>query len=112
MALANGRGTTTTMTSRRKHSRYLLNEPLDGTLRVREEVAIERWSGTEIVVLSAAPSRVAETLTLEFPDGSPRHVAVTVEESRPVVAADGSLRHRLRLQVTSSDGNGNGRRNS
>ena len=96
------------MPSRRRHARYLLNEPLGGTLRVREEVAIEHWSDDEVVVLSTEPSRPAEDLVLERVDASPRRVAVTVEESRPVVAADGLLRHRLRLRV--ADGNGNGDR--
>jgi hypothetical protein len=94
------------MTGRRRYTRYLLTEPIDGRLRVREEVSIERWDGTEIEVLTTAPSRAAESLTLELPGPDPRHLQVRVEESRPVVAPDGSLRHRLRLVVQPSGGNG------
>jgi hypothetical protein len=100
------------MTGRRRQARYLLAEPLEGNLRVREEVAIERWDGNDIIVLSGAPSRVAESLTLELPGDAPRQVKVTVEESRPVVAPDGSLRHRLRLAVRQAPGNGDGRHTS
>jgi hypothetical protein len=97
-----------TMTGRRRHARYLLTEPIDGSLRVREEVAIERWDDREIVVLSSAPSRTDETLTLELPGVGPRHVLVKVAEAKPIVAPDGSLRHRLRLAVQPDGGNGNG----
>jgi hypothetical protein len=99
------------MTGRRRHPRYLLNEPLDARLRVREEVAIERWDEDEILVLSTAPSRAADSLILELPGPDPRHLRVRVDESRPVVAPDGSLRHRLRLVVEPGQhgGNGNGR---
>lgn len=97
------------MTGRRRHTRYLLCDPLDGSLRVREEVAIERWEDDEIVVLSTAPSRQAESLTLELPDGHQRHLRVRVEESKPVVAPDGSLRHRLRLVVQNGGDGGGGR---
>jgi hypothetical protein len=97
------------MTGRRRHARYLLTEPIEGSLRVREDVAIERWDDNEVVVISSTPSRPADTLTLELPGVDPRHVVVTVAESRPVVAPDGSLRHRLLLTVRSGAGNGHGR---
>ncbi len=100
------------MTGRRRDSRFLLGEPMDGTLRVREEVVIERWDDTEIVVLCSAPSRAAEKLRLEVAGGPPRQLDVSVLESRPVVSSDGSLRHRLRLAVRSDDGGGDGRRES
>jgi hypothetical protein len=97
------------MTPRRRHARYLLTEPIEGSLRVREEVAIESWDDREIVVLSSTPSRPEDTLTLELPGVDPRHVVVKVAESRPVVAPDGSLRHRLLLAVRPEAGNGDGR---
>jgi hypothetical protein len=38
-------------------------------------------------------------LTLELPGVGTGHVRVRVAESKPVVAPDGSLRHRLLLDV-------------
>jgi hypothetical protein len=97
------------MTGRRLHARYLLTQPLEGNLRVREEVTIERWDDDEIVVISPVPSRHAEDLTLELPGTDPRHLQVKVEESRPIVTPDGSLCHRVRLAIQPVAGNGNGR---
>lgn len=93
-------------TGRRRHARYLLTEPIEASLRVREEVAIESWDKDQVVVLSSTPSLPDDTLTLELPGIAPRHVVVTVAESRPVVATDGSLRHRLFLAVRPGAGNG------
>jgi hypothetical protein len=76
---------------------------------VREEVAIERWSEAEIVVLSSTPSRPDDRLTLELPGLDPRHVLVKVTESKPVIVENGSLRHRLLLVVQPAAGNGDGR---
>lgn len=84
---------------RRKHSRFLLEHPVDGQLRVREEVSVERWSEGEVVVLSPAPYRSDEHLTLEVPGDSGRRLMVRVRESRPAILADGAIRHRLRLSV-------------
>ena len=84
---------------RRKHPRYLLARPVEGQLRVREEVAIEEWNGGEVVVLSPEPCRAEERLTLEVPGDSPRRIGVRVRESRPAIVADGAVRHRLRLVI-------------
>jgi hypothetical protein len=94
------------MTGRRRYVRYLLAEPVDGSLRVREEVTIESRDGRQIVVLSSTPSRPDQTLTLELPGVGPRHVRVRVAESKPVVAPDGSLRHRLLLDVCGGSAQG------
>jgi hypothetical protein len=96
------------MTGRRRHTRYLLTAPIDGSLRVRDEVAIERWDDREIVVLSPTPSRADDILTLELPGVDPRHVVVKVTESKPVVVQDGALRHRLVMVVQPMGGNGTG----
>jgi hypothetical protein len=88
-----------TILGRRKHSRFLLAQPVEGSLRVREEVTIEEWSDSEVVILSPEPCRAEERLTLEIPNGSQRRLGVKVTESRPVVVADGVIRHRLRLTV-------------
>ena len=87
------------MLGRRKHLRFLMVEPVDGSLRVREEVAIEHWGDEEIVVLSPEPCRAEERLTLEIPGNLHLRVNVRVSESRPAVTDDGSIRHRLRLVI-------------
>ena len=87
------------MLGRRKHLRFLMVKPVDGSLRVREEVAIEHWSDKEIVVLSPEPCRAEERLTLEIPGNLRLRVDVRVSESRPAVTDDGSIRHRLRLVI-------------
>jgi hypothetical protein len=77
----------------------MLAQPVDGSLRVREEVAIEGWDDSEVVILSPEPCRADERLTLEVPGDSRRRLSVTVRESRPVVIADGAIRHRLKLSI-------------
>jgi hypothetical protein len=86
--------------------RYLLAEPVEGSLRVREEVAIESRNGRQFVVVSPTPSRRDDTLTLELPGVDPRHVLVRVVESKPIVVPDGSLRHRLLLEVRADAAHG------
>jgi hypothetical protein len=98
-----------TMTGRRRHARYMLTEPMGGTLRVREEVVIESSNDSQIVVLSTTPSRQDETLTLELPGVDPRHVVVKVAESRPVVGPNGALQHRLLLLIQPRHDDSNGR---
>jgi hypothetical protein len=88
-----------TLLGRRKHSRFLLTQPVDGDLRVREEVAIEEWGESELVILSPEPCRADERLTLEIPGDSRHRLNVTVRESRPAVVADGPIRHRLKLSI-------------
>lgn len=87
------------MLGRRKHTRFLLSEPLDAQLRLREEVSIEQWSGKEIVVLSPEPLRPQERVTLEFPGDARRRTIARVSESRPAVAGDGAIRHRVVLAI-------------
>ena len=87
------------MLGRRKHTRFLLSEPVDARLRLREEVAIERWSGEEIVVLSPEPLRPQERVTLEIPGDARRRTVARVSESRPSVAGDGAIRHRVVLAI-------------
>jgi hypothetical protein len=87
------------MLGRRRHSRFSLAEPIEGTVQIREDIAVERWDDDEIVVLSPEPCRVRERLRLEFPGNSPRRIIATVLESRPAVVDDGLIRHRLRLAI-------------
>ena len=92
-----------TILGRRRHSRFLLVQPVEGSLRVREEVAIEALSEDEAVVLSPEPCRSDERLTLEIPGNPPRRVGVRVTECRPMVENDGGIRHRLRLTIVNED---------
>lgn len=88
-----------TLLGRRKHSRFQLSQPIEGSLRVREEVAIEEWNESGLVILSPEPCRADERLTLEIPGNGRYRVNVRVRESRPAVVADGPIRHRLKLSV-------------
>jgi hypothetical protein len=98
--LTNGRrDKTMTTLGRRKHSRFLLAQPVEGNLRVREEVAIEEWTDREMVILSPEPCRADEQLTLEIPGDGRRRLNVKVRESRPAVVADGPIRYRLKLSI-------------
>lgn len=87
------------MLGRRKHPRFLLSEPVEASLRLREEVTIEQWDGQEVVVLSPDPVKPEERVTLEIP-GQPHHrTHLRVLESRLAVTDDSAIRHRLRLAV-------------
>jgi len=88
-----------TMLGRRRHSRFLLAQPVEGNLRVREEVAIESLTEHEAVILSSEPCRASERLTLEVPGPVHRRLSVLVEECRPAVAGDGAIRHRCRMTI-------------
>jgi len=87
------------MLGRRKHARFLLAEPVDASLRLREEVAIERLDDREVVVLSPEPLKPQERATLEIPGDNRRRMAVKVAESRPAVTGDGAIRHRVVLAI-------------
>ena len=91
------------MLGRRKHTRFLLAEPIDGSLRLSEEVAVVRWDEEEVVVLSPEPLRPRERVTLEIPGDVRRRTSARVSESRPEVAGDGAIRHRVVLSI---DGRG------
>jgi hypothetical protein len=90
------------MLGRRKHSRYLLARPIDAIVRVRDEVLIELLDERELVVLGPEACRPDEQVSLEIPDRVHTRVHARVAESRPVVAEDGAIRHRMRLVVSPS----------
>jgi hypothetical protein len=73
---------------------------------VRDDVAIEEWSNTGVVILSPEPCRADERLTLEVAGSVRRRLSVRVLESRPEVVADGAIRHRLRLSIDHRGENG------
>lgn len=87
------------MTGRRRYPRYVLAEPVDGHLRIRNEVVIDRRDDHEIEARATQPCRPDERLLLEVPgDGSGR-IVVRVLESRPVLLENGGVQHQLRLLV-------------
>jgi hypothetical protein len=90
-----------TLLGRRKHVRFLLAQPVEGNLRLREEVSIEELTDREAVILSPEPCRMDERLTLEIPGDLYRRVNVRVSECRPAVSGDGAIRHRCRLSIES-----------
>lgn len=71
-------------------------------MRVLRDAVIERVDDHELVVLSQTPALIADEMFLELLSGHGRlALQVRVLESRPVVIA-GSVRHRLRVAVTSA----------
>jgi len=88
-----------TTLGRRKHLRFLLAQPVEGNLRVREEVTIESLTDREAVILSCEPCRASERFTLEVSGPLHRRLNVMVAECRPAVVSDGAIRHRCRLTI-------------
>lgn len=82
---------------RRKHSRYLLAQPIDGRVQVRDEVTVELLDRGEIVALAAESCRPDEHVVLEILGNGRQRISARVLESKPVVAEDGVIRHRVRL---------------
>jgi hypothetical protein len=88
------------MSGRRSHARFAVTPLSDGILRVRRDVLVEHAGDHELVVLSREPGIASEPLALEIPDlFCNRVLGVRVAESRLVVGG-GTVRHRLRLEVT------------
>ena len=94
------------MLGRRKHLRFLLSQPVEGQLRVREEVTIEEWADGEVVVLAPEPCRCDDRFTLEIPEPVHRRVNVKVTDCRPAIAHDGGIRHRCRLSIDAAGSEG------
>jgi hypothetical protein len=85
------------MMGRRRHSRFLLSQPIEGSVRVRDEVMIESCDEREIVVIATEACRPDERVSLEIPGSGQNRVQAKVAESRPVIALDGAIRHRIKL---------------
>jgi hypothetical protein len=83
----------------RRDTRYLLSRPWEGTLRIPDDVVVERHdeAQNELWVLSPSPAHREERLRLDLlePD---RSLSVRVVDSTPVLQA-GFVRHRLRLAI-------------
>lgn len=87
------------MSGRRRHPRFLLPEPVEALLRVRDEVMVERWDAQEIEILSPVPCRRGDRLMLEVAGNGRRPVEVVVVDSRVSVGPGDILRYRVRLTV-------------
>ena len=88
-----------TILGRRKYERFPLAQPVDGNLRVRDEVAIEEWREHDMVILSPVPCRVGERVTLEIADRARRDVSGTVAQCRPSMTGDEQIRYRVKLSI-------------
>ena len=86
------------MLGRRSHERFSVAPPVEGTLRVFQDVMIHRTHEGDLVALASEAGIVGELLTLDESHGADMEtVIVRVVESRPVVM-EGAIRHRLRLE--------------
>jgi hypothetical protein len=87
------------MRGKRRDPRFALTAPLEGSLRVPDDVIVERWNGSEVWVVSTGPARVDEVMTLDVAGSGPQlTLTVRVVESAPVLI-DGVVRHGLRLAI-------------
>lgn len=88
------------MPGRRRDSRFRLSLPWAGTLRVPNDVMIERYSDDEVWVVSTTPAHRDERLTLDLTgSGLAETIRVRVVDSVPVVV-EGVVRHRLHLAIS------------
>jgi hypothetical protein len=88
------------MRDRRQDVRFFLNQPLEGTLDVFDDVIVERYVNEEMTVLASMAARPNEVLVVDrVATGSAGNgrVRVRVTDSGPAVV-DGRLRHRLTLR--------------
>lgn len=87
------------MSGRRSYARFSIEPAGHGVLRVMRDVVVQQAGGEELIVIGREAAAVGELLTLELAAGDAgSHLSVRVAECRPVLV-DGSMRHRLRLQV-------------
>ena len=87
------------MRGKRRDPRFALTVPWEGSLRVPDDVIVERCNDSEVWVVSTSPARVDEVMTLDVTgSGSPVTMNVRVVESVPVLI-EGVVRHGLRLVI-------------
>jgi hypothetical protein len=92
------------MNGRRRHPRFLVPEPIEALLRVREEVAVKTWNPRGVEVLSPTPCRRGERLMLEVGGSAGASVGAVVRESHVAVGPGGALRYRLLLDFDDDPG--------
>jgi hypothetical protein len=91
------------MSGRRSHPRFAVASPWEGSLRVLKDVVIQRSQPEELLAISHTAGVLGEEMTLDLiGSGQTLALRVNVVESRPVIV-DGSVRHRIRLRMLSSD---------
>ena len=87
------------MSGRRRHERFAPAQPWEGALKVLRDVIVQQDPQGGLVVVGQTPGVVGEHLTLDLTGGGQVvTLRVRVEESRPVIL-DGSVRHRVRVEV-------------
>lgn len=87
------------MRGKRRDPRFALTIPWTGSLRVPDDVVVDRRSDTEMWVISASPAPADEVMTLDLSgSGAQAPMNVRVVESVPVLI-DGVVRHGLRLVI-------------
>jgi hypothetical protein len=86
------------MADRRRANRFVLPERVHGSLRIMEDVFVERVSAAEIAIVVARPPAADEDLLLDLvPTGGRRRVLrVRVAASAPLGIAE-TTRHRVTL---------------
>jgi hypothetical protein len=95
----------TPMGDRRRHQRFVMSDACEGTFQLLEDVTIEEVTDDELRLLSAAPAKPGEVVSVEIPGETGNGNAVFkghVTESRPITT-DGALRHRVVVKTTAAD---------
>ena len=101
----NGEENKTPMGDRRRHQRFVMSDACEGTFQLLEDVTIEEVTDDELRLLSTAPAKPGEVVSVEIPGETGNGNAVFkghVTESRPIMT-DGALRHRVVVKTTATD---------
>ena len=92
------------MSGRRRHDRFEIADPWDGSLRLLREVVLGTAAGGGVTVISHTAAAVDEVMRLDVRGRTATAFRVKVTDSRPV-AQDGSVRHAVHFAVL-PDGEG------
>lgn len=93
------------MGDRRRHQRFVFSDACEGTFQLLEDVTIESMNANEVCLVSTAPARIGEVVSVEVPGGAERSSTVlrgTVADSRPIMT-NGRLQHRVLVKLRSPD---------
>ena len=89
------------MTNRRRANRFVLPHVGETTLRLMQDVLVERVSSDTIELLSEVPLRPDELVVLELPSAHGARTAVSIGVQASVAVTIGDLqRHRLLMRPT------------
>ncbi len=100
-----GEESRTPMGDRRRHQRFVMSDACEGTFQLLEDVTIEEVADNELRLLSAAPARPGEVVSVEIPGETGNGNTVFkghVAESQPIMT-DGVLRHRVVVKTAAID---------